>query len=336
MNAVTAWFGGLLALLSALNPYRLQPEPVPETPLVRLSGEAQGTTYQITYHDRQQRNFQTAIDSLLRGIDQCLSTYRTDSEISQFNRSNAHRFRLPYFYPVLKKSVEIYRATDGAFDPTVKPLVDAYEQAKKSRDPVLPDVDSLLQYVGFQYIKFDSVSVRKTRLHVRLDFNALAQGYTVDVLAVFLESQGIDRYLVEVGGEVRGRGARSEGKWWTVGIENPLRPGGLQTTVQLANRAMAMSGNYRNFYRQNGQVYGHIINPKTGFSKPDALLSATVFAPDAMTADALATAFLVMGLEKTREFLARRRDLDAYLIYQDEQGKLAVSATDGIRAFVSK
>jgi thiamine biosynthesis lipoprotein len=306
-----------------------------DVPMITLAGEAQGTTYHIKYRDERQRNFKKPVDSLLTEIDLCLSTYRPDSEISQFNQSESHRFQRPYFYPVLKKSEEVYRATHGAFDPTVKPLVEAYELGKKSREPWLPNTDSLLEYVGFQYISYNTISIKKLKKNVRLDFNALAQGYTVDVLAVFLESNGIDQYLVEVGGEVRCRGERSGGNQWTVGIENPVKPGGLQSSVRMVNRAMATSGNYRNFYRQTGETYGHIINPKTGFSRPDALLSATVFAKDAMTADAYATAFLVMGLVETRQFLAQYRELDAYLIYRDDAGNLKTVATDGIREFIN-
>ncbi|GAB3918820.1 FAD:protein FMN transferase [Larkinella terrae] len=306
-----------------------------EVPMVTLEGETQGTTYHIKYPDERQRNFKKSVDSLLMTIDRCLSTYRPDSEISEFNRAESHRFRLPYFYPVLKKSEEVYRATDGAFDPTVKPLVEAYEQGKKSLELWLPNVDSLLQYVGFQYIKYDAVSVRKLKKNVRLDFNALAQGYTVDVIAVFLESKGINRYMVEVGGEVRCRGERSPGQWWNVGIESPTQPGGLQTTIRMANRAMATSGNYRNQYRQNGQTFGHIINPKVGFSQQGALLSVTVFAPDAMTADAFATAFIVMGLDESQRFLASHRELDAFLVYKDESDSLKTVATPGIREFLS-
>ncbi|RAK01997.1 thiamine biosynthesis lipoprotein [Larkinella arboricola] len=325
---------GLFPVLVSFLGKPVQPLRLVETPMVSLEGEAQGTTYHIKYPDDQQRNFKRAIDSILVAIDECLSTYRPDSEISRFNRAESHRFERPYFYPVLKKSAEVYEITQGAFDPTVKPLAEAYEQAKKSREPWLPNVDSLLDYVGFQYIRFDAVSVRKLKKNVRLDFNALAQGYTVDVLAEFLETNGIDRYMVEVGGELRCRGQRSEGQWWKVGVESPVRPGGLQTTIRLANRAMATSGNYRNYYRQNGETFGHIINPKTGFSRPDALLSATVFAKDAMTADAFATAFLVMGLDETRRFLARHRELDAYLIYKDEKGALNTVITDGMKGFV--
>ncbi|GAB3267193.1 FAD:protein FMN transferase [Larkinella harenae] len=306
-----------------------------DIPIVTLTGEAQGTTYQIKYRDAQQRNFKKQVDSILIAFDQCLSTYRSDSEISRFNRQEFHVFERPYFYPVLQKSAEVHHMTNGAFDPTVKPLVEAYEQGKRSREPWLPNTDSLLQYVNFSYITFDSVAVKKKKKNVRLDFNALAQGYTVDVIAAFLESNGIDQYLVEVGGELRCRGERSAGKWWSVGIESPVRPGGLQTTVRMANRAMATSGNYRNYYRQNGETFGHIINPKTGFSRPDVLLSATVFAPDAMTADAFATAFLVMGLDETQRFLAKHHELDAYLIYRDPTGQLKTAVTDGIRNFLN-
>ena len=305
-----------------------------DSPLISIEGAAQGTSYHIKYRDWQKRNYKAQIDSILADIDKCLSLYRPDSEIAAFNRSDSHSFLSPYFYPVLKKSAEAYQATEGAFDPTVLPLVEAYRLGKKQRRDWAEKTDSLLQYVGFQYIHFDSVSVQKRKANVRLDFDSIAQGYTVDVIAAFLETRGITRYMVEVGGEVVCRGEKSAGKWWMIGIENPTRPGELQTAIQMTNRAMATSGNYRNQYQVHGQTFSHIINPKTGFSAPDSLLSVTVFASNALTADAFDTAFLVMGLEKTKAFLATRSDLDAYLIYRDRLGNMKVFFTEGIRPFI--
>ncbi|MBD2703142.1 FAD:protein FMN transferase [Spirosoma sp. BT702] len=303
-----------------------------ETPLISLEGEAQGTTYHIKYRDERQRNVKAEVESVLTDIDKCLSLYQPDSEISQFNRGETHRFRSAHFYPVLKKAAEVFRASEGAFDPTVLPLVEAYGfGAKKVGSPENANVDSLLQLVGFQYVTFDAVLIRKAKSNVRIDLNGIAQGYTVDVLVELLESKGINQYMVEVGGEIRAKGQKGEGQFWTVGVANPLRPEQLQAKMPLTNRAMTTAGNYRNRYVSNGQVFGHIINPKTGLMEQSDLLSVTVFAADAMTADAYDTAFMVMGLEKTKRFLETHPELDAYLLYTDSEGKLQVFATNGVK-----
>lgn len=299
--------------------------------MVSLTGETQGTTYHIKYRDERQRPFQKEIDSLLADIDKCLSIYRTDSEISEFNRSMIHRFRLPHFYAVLKKSAEIFRATEGAFDPTVLPLVEAYGFGPTKRPKGAPvNVDSLLQYVGFQYITFDSVSVVKQKANIRLDLNSIAQGYSVDQVAALLEAQNIQHYMVEIGGEVRTKGRKNDGQPWTIGIENPLHPAKLQTKLNLNDRAMTTAGNYRNRYEANGQVFSHIINPKTGEMEQSAILSVTVFAQDTITADGYDTAFFVMGLESVKEFLVTRKDMDVYILYTDDVGQLNTFSTAGL------
>jgi thiamine biosynthesis lipoprotein len=319
----------LLLLLSFLG----RAGAVTEHPMVSLEGETQGTTYHIKYRDERQRNLKKEIDSVLVTIDNCLSTYVADSEISQFNRSEtAHRFRLPYFYPVLKKSEEVFRETNGAFDPTVMPLVEAYGFGpKKVRSTGPVNVDSLLQLVGFRNVLFDAVSIRKVKKNIRLDFNGIAQGYSVDVIAEFLESKGINRYMVEIGGEIRTKGSKGDGQTWTIGIENPLQPGKMQTTMKLVNRAMTTAGNYRNHYESNGQTFSHIINPKTGSMEQSSVLSVTVFAPDAITADGYDTAFFVMGLEATKRFLVRKPDLDVYILYTSEDGQLKAFASEGLK-----
>jgi len=302
-----------------------------QSPIASLEGETQGTTYRIKYRDSQQRNLKHSIDSLLAEFDQCLSLYRSDSELSQFNRGMSHRFQRPYFYPVLKKSAEVFQATDGAFDPTVLPLVQAYGFGpKKPLSTDVVNIDSLLQLVGLQNIRFDSSSVRKQKKNIQVDFNGIAQGYSVDVLAIFLETKGIMQYMVEIGGEIRTKGQKGDGQYWTVGIDNPLRPNQLYVTLNLSDRAMTTAGTYRNHYVSDGQVFSHIINPKTGMMEQSELLSVTVFAADAITADAYDTAFMVMGLEKTKRFLANRLDLDAYLMYTDANGQLQTYATAGV------
>ncbi|HEY9257558.1 FAD:protein FMN transferase [Chitinophaga sp.] len=299
--------------------------------VVSLEGAAQGTTWHVIYTDVQQRSLQTAIDSTLQDIDQCLSIYRQDSEISLFNKSTTWTYQSPNFYPVLKKSAEIYRATNGAFDPTVMPLTEAYRAGKKTGLPWWEKKDSLLQYVGFPKITFDENSVHKLKDQVRLDFDGIAQGYSVDVLAALLERNGIYDYMVEIGGEVRCKG-RKNGVPWTIAIDNPLHPLSKSSTVQLFNKAATTAGNYRDYYQQNGHLFGHIINPATGLTAPADLLSVTVFAADAITADGYDTAFMVMGLEATKRFLAEHKELDAYLIYRGEDGKPGVFVTEGIRA----
>lgn len=301
--------------------------------VVSLEGAAQGTTWHVMYTDAQQRNLQTAIDSTLQDIDQCLSIYRPDSEIALFNKSTTWAYQSPYFYPVLKKSAEIYAATNGAFDPTVMPLTEAYRAGKKTGLPWWEKTDSLLQYVGFPKITFDENSVHKLKNHVRLDFDGIAQGYSVDVLAALLERNGMQDYMVEIGGEVRCKGLKN-GAPWTIAIDNPLHPSSKSSVVQLFNKAATTAGNYRDHYQQNGHALGHIINPATGLTAPADLLSVTVFADDAITADGYDTAFMVMGLEATKRFLALHPELDAYLIYRGVDGGLQVFVTEGIRPFI--
>lgn len=312
--------------------------PAPnQLPLTLVDGEAQGTTYHVKYYDRKNRNFKAEIDSILQEFDRSLSLYRPDSEISEFNKNESLAFHSPYFYPVLKKSQEVYQATNGAFDPTVMPLVEAYGfGAKRVKNPENVDVDSLLKLIGFHNIQFDSLAVQKTRANVRLDFNGIAQGYSVDVIGDFLVKQNIDRFMVEIGGEVLSRGIKEEGKSWVAGIEDPLHRGALFATVRLDNRAMTTAGNYHNHFTSNGQVFNHLINPKTGEMEQTPLLSVTVFAKDAVTADGYDTAFFIMGLEATKNFLSKRKDLDVYLIYTNEKGNLETFASDGIRDFIKE
>ncbi|WP_229217089.1 FAD:protein FMN transferase [Dyadobacter luteus] len=303
--------------------------------MVSINGTAQGTTYHIKYFDVQNRNLKTHIDSILTEFDKSLSLYREDSELSLFNRSHAIRLTTPYFYPVLVKSKEVYEATEGMFDPTILPLTEAYGFGAKKTNPI-SDIatDSILSLIGFGQIQFDSIMVSKNKEHVRLDFNGIAQGYSVDVISRFLEEKNINRYMVEIGGEIFCKGSKNEGSPWISGIENPLKPGSLVTKVTLQNRAMTTAGNYRNHFKKDGLVFNHLINPKTGSMEQTSLLSVTVFAPDAVSADAYDTAFFVMGIEKTKAFLKTRKDLDVFLVYQNASGKLITYASDGIKDFI--
>jgi len=307
-----------------------------DTVMISIDGEAQGTTYHVRYFDPQNRNFKHSIDSILIEFDQCLSLYRPDSELSTFNRASRHTFLSRWFYEVLVKSKNIFESTGGAFDPTIMPLSEAYGFGnKKNVDPEHVDVDSLLQFIGFKQIEFNQREV-KGRPGVKLDFNGIAQGYSVDIIAAFLKGRGIDRHMVEIGGEVVCSGTKNGGIPWVTGIENPLKPAALAATVTLTNRAMTTAGNYRNHISRNGITYNHLIDPRTGTMEQTPLLSVTVFADDAMTADGYDTAFFVMGLEATKTFLKNRKDIDVYMLFTNEEGQLMSFATDGIKDLIQE
>ena len=293
---------------------------------IYVRGEAQGTTYNITYLAPEKTNYKNEIDSLFKAVDQSLSTYVPGSIISRINRNDTGVVADKYFIDVFRKAQEISQQTNGAFDVTVAPIVNAWGFGFTKRARIdSATIDSLLRFVGYQKIKLEGGAIVKTNPGMMLDFNAIAQGYTVDLLSSFLESKGINNYLVELGGEVRTKGKKNNGEDWKIGIDQPNetytdgRP--LKAIVSLKNKALATSGNYRKFYVENGRKYAHIIDPHTGYPAKHNLLSATVIANDCMTADAFATAFMVMGLEKAKQFLSKDKQLglEVFFIY-DEQG----------------
>ncbi|HEY5690346.1 MAG TPA: FAD:protein FMN transferase [Cyclobacteriaceae bacterium] len=301
---------------------------------VKMEGATMGTTFHITYYDEANRNFKSSIDSLLVVFSQSLSTYIKGSEITEFNNGNAFHFKLPYFLPVLQKSVGIAQESDGAFDPTVMPLVNAwgFGPGKKMKLDSL-QLDSIRQFVGIEKISFNSDSVWKDDPRVQLDFSAIAKGYGVDVVVYFLLNKGVDNLFVEIGGEVSTKGQHiSSEKPWEVGILNPNSTYESQSYLayaQLKNRAMATSGNYFNFYEEDGIKYSHTIDPASGQTIQHQLLSASVFAEDCMTADGWATAFMVMGHEKAIEKLKTLDGVEAFLIFSTDEG-LQTYLTDGI------
>lgn len=307
---------------------------------MHLEGVTMGTVaYHIKYLDKQKRDFKKSLDSLFQAFNQSLSTYIKDSEISRFNSDTVFLFESNIFYPVLAKSREVYLASGGAFDPTVAPLVNAWGFGfKKEQFPDSSRVDSLRKLVGFDRISFDEKSVRKKDKNVTIDFSAIAGGYISDLAARFLESKNISDYMVEIGGEVVTKGNNKYGKNWTIGITNPkYKEAGqkrLFAVVDLEDMAMTTSGNYEKFYIKDGKKYAHTIHPKTGYPVLSSLLSATVFANDCMTADAYATAFMVLGLEESKKLLEKNKQLDAVLIYEDNKGKLQWFITKRINPFV--
>ena len=304
---------------------------------MKLGGFTQGTTYNVTYRTADSADYQEDLEQLLWEFDLTLSTYLDSSLISRFNRGEDGLVPDTWFRTCFSCAEEVYASTSGAFDITVAPVVNAwgfgFTEAAEA-DSAL--IDSLLQYVGMKKVRISNGTIRKDIEGLMLDMNAIAQGYAVDVLSGFLDSIGIRNYLVEIGGEVRTRGHNPRGTDWRVGIDRPVDglqvPGvDLQAIVEFTDRSLATSGNYRRFYEKNGIKYSHTIDPKTGYPVQHGLLSATVLAGDCMRADAYATAFMVMGFEKSREFLTGQSELDAYLIYNDEGGEYRVWYTRGMK-----
>ncbi|MDQ3392814.1 MAG: FAD:protein FMN transferase [Bacteroidota bacterium] len=292
--------------------------------------------YQVKYLEENGENYKTEVDSVLKAFNQTFSTYIPDSEISQFNKGTIHKFSSPYFYPLLNRSKEIFQQTNGAFDPTIAPLVNAWGFGPdKAKSPSKEKVDSLMLLVNFDSIFFDSISVCKMQKGMMLDLSAIAKGYAVDIVADFLKSKGINNLLVEIGGEAICFGKNELGNTWAIGIDDPTGAYGekLQAIVQLDDRAIATSGNYRNYYEIDGKRYSHTISPYTGLPVQHSLLSASVFSENCMTADAYATAFMVLGLEESIKILENDSQLDAHLVFSDENGGLKSYTTEGIKNY---
>lgn len=308
----------------------------PEWHKMELSGSTMGTTYQVKYLTRQPIDHQGQIDSLLEDFNDCLSTYIPDSEISEFNRDTIHVFQRPYFYQMLVQSQEVFQSTEGAFDPTIMPLVNAWGFGPETNQ--IPDketVDSLLRAVGFDKIQFDDKEVRKLNPSTQLDFSAIAKGYAVDLVIQFLQQKGLKNIFVEIGGEISARGVNQENKPWAIFIEKPDDNNrSVQALVSLNNLAVATSGNYRNYYVKDGKKYSHTISPFSGTSVQHSLLSVSVFAKNCSVADAYATAFMVLGMDKAMEITLADNQLEAYFIYSSPDGEMLTQATSGIAGLI--
>jgi thiamine biosynthesis lipoprotein len=303
--------------------------------LVKFTGFAQGTTYSISYYDTKGKDYQHDIDSILKDFDKSVSIYDSTSLISRINRSAQPVKTNIYFSEIFSKAQKISEQTNGAFDVTVGPLVNAFGFGFKNKEKITASlIDSLKKSVNYKNIKIENGYFIKKYPAMSIDFNAIAQGYSVDVISKFLEDKGIDDYLVEIGGEVYAKGEKANGENWNVGIEKPVENNlrqELKATLKLENKALATSGNYRKFYVENGIRYSHTIDPSTGYPVSHSLLSASVIADHCTDADAYATAFMVMGLEKSLSFLKEHKELDAYFIYSDKNGNMKTYETEGLK-----
>ena len=309
-----------------------------------IEGEAQGSTYHIKYIAERDENLKPAIDSILEVIDRSMSTYRTDSAISKINQGDTTVVVDEHFRKVFEASQQIWQESEGLFDPTVGVLVNAWGFGKqKISEADLPTdkkIDSLRKYVGFDKVALTEKNLIKKRYtEILFDFNAIAQGYTSDVVANYLSARGIKNYIVEIAGEMYLKGRNTvEDKSWTIGVENPLKPlddRDLVATIQFTNQGLATSGNYRKVWTDsNGRKYVHSINPLTGRATQSDVLSATVVAPSTMLADGYATMFMVMGLAKSKAFLEKHPDLAVLLVYSDDKHQEATYKTKSFEKLI--
>lgn len=293
-----------------------------------ITGFAQGTTYSITYCDNGVGNLKPFVDSVLLQFDSVLSNYNESSQLSLLNRGDSVELH-DWFVECFEESMVVFDASDGLFDPTLRPLINAYGfGAKGQKEFVTLDslqVVEVLKNVGLNKVKLNGKKLLLPQ-GMSLDFSAIAQGQSVDILAKEFEKMGVSDYIVEVGGEIYAKGKNGRGVTWRVGIDTPIEgnfiPGqSIAYEVELDGKGLATSGNYRKFFEVDGKKYSHAINPKNGLCTRDSLLSATIIAPNAALADGYATACMVGGYVWSQDFL-KRKNILGYLIYQNHKGEI--------------
>ena len=290
-------------------------------PYQQCSGVIFGTTYHVTY--QYDEDLEAEVVDKLKEVDAALSMFNERSTISKINNNQAVEPE-KMFLDVFQLAQQVSKDTHGAFDITVAPLVNLWGFGfKHAQEPTKHAIDSLRQFVGYQKVSYDGKTIQKQDPRIMLDCSAIAKGYGTDVVARLMDEKGVKNYLVEIGGEVVTRGISEKRVPWKIGVTKPtddsLHIGNeLQTVLNVTDKAMATSGNYRNFYYKGGRKYAHTINPKTGRPVQHNILSATVLCNQCAKADAYATAFMVMGLDKAREVLERNPDLMVYFIYDDK------------------
>ncbi|RPD41350.1 FAD:protein FMN transferase [Chitinophaga barathri] len=300
---------------------------------ITLSGKAQGTYYVIKYLSRDTTSLQPEIDGLFRQIDRSLSLYVPSSLINRFNKGDKVMMD-DHMRAVVKKAQEVSRITDGLFDITVKPLVDLWGFGVERHTNGKPSEDAIkrtLRHVDYQNLTLRSRYLIKKEPGVEIDCNGIAQGYTSDVIARFLLSRGISNYLVDVGGELVALGNNEKGLPWSVGIERLQQGEGKQSLLMMTSGAVATSGNYQRFFDEGGTRFAHTINPRTGEAIHNNIITVTVTAPDAMTADAYDNALILLGVDKGLEFIRHhpKLKLGALYIYKDTDGQVREKYSEG-------
>ncbi len=308
---------------------------------IRNTGRIFGTYYSVVYQQPEGIDLQDKLERRMQEFDRSLSTFNPESVISRINRNDTAVRTDAYFEAMYVVAGRVSRQTEGAFDITVAPLVNAWGFGFGNGDRQdAPVVDTIMPYVGYWKIKWENHRLIKEDPRTMLDASAIAKGYSCDVMAALLEENGCRNYLVEIGGEVVCRGVNPQGGKWRIGINKPIDDetnllNEYETVVAITDAALATSGNYRQFYYLDGKKYSHTIDPRTGKPVDHNLLSATVVAPTCMEADAFATAFMVLGKDKALEVCGAVPGLDCFLIYADEAGQNQVACTEGFKKYLT-
>ena len=307
---------------------------------ISLMGLTMGPiVYNVKYISEDSIIDKNEIDSLLISFNNIFSTYIPDSYISVLNKSKSIDTINPYFYFLLKESKKIYKISEGAFDPTIGPLVNVWGFGPKSIDdiPSNDEIFKITKLVGFDKLFFDENIIEKHHKDVYLDFSSIAKGYAIDLIAEFLSNKNIENYFIDIGGEVKCKGKNSKSKIWRIGIEAPSilnNSRELIATVKLDDLSLATSGNYRNYYMKNDTIIAHTINPKTGYPARSNVLSASVFSKDCFISDAYATAFMVLGYEKAKEIAENNNLIDVMLIYENSEGNLETYISNNLHDMI--
>ena len=310
-----------------------------QKPYISNNGKIFGTFYNITYSS--DTDLHNEIKSILMQVDNSLSPFNKQSVISAIN-NNCDTLPDKMFTHVFTLAQSISSKTEGAFDITVAPLVNAWGFGfKKGITPDSTTIDSLRKVVGYNTVAIVDGKVTKQHPGTMLDCSAIAKGYGCDAVAATLEAHGVENYMVEIGGEVVTKGKNSKGGAWTIGISKPTDnpttgSNELHEIIAISGKSMATSGNYRNFREENGRKIAHTIDPRTGYPVQHSLLSATVIADDCATADAWATSFMVMGVEKAMSYCNNGNGIEGYFIYSDDNGMLKTRMTEGFRKYLKK
>lgn len=307
-----------------------------------IHGYAQGTDYSIKYFATDSVVTKASVDSILLKIDSSMSLYKPYSQISQFNLSKKGMQIDDHFAVVMKKSFEVYRETNGKFDVTVAPLVQAWGFGPKavSSFPDSSKITQLLQNVGMDQLELKGNYLKKKKPGISIDLNGIAQGYSVDVVADFLLKKGIRSFIVEIGGELRVNGPKPDGSVMKIGIEGPAASSTdepeIRHILSFSTGAVTTSGNYRKYLQRGKGKIAHLINPKTGYPLDNQLISATIFAKDAITADGYDNAVMAMTMEEALAFVDSKKGMEAYLIYHRKDGSIADTLTNGFKKMILK
>lgn len=304
--------------------------------------EESGSVFHTLYHIKYESDkaLTEKIDNELQKFNLSLNPFNPNSTIAKVNRNEPVEVD-EWFKEVFNKSMEVSKNSDGVFDITCAPLVNLWGFGFSKKDSITPEmIDSLKTFVGYQKVRLEGNKVIKDDPRLLLNCSAIAKGYSSDIIARLLEREGVENYMVEIGGEVTMKGVNPKGECWRIGINKPEDDSTgiineIEEIVQLCKKGgVATSGNYRNYYVKDGKKYAHTIDPRTGYPAEQSILSATIVANDCMTADAYATAFMAMGLDKARQMAEKLPEIEYYVIYADENGKHRIEYSKGMSQYL--